>query len=84
MVECDSLSIYIIACLVCSKVATEDVMLSLGGCVLFMSVFDFVFAILCVVCGFMSWVGYMSGVSSWGSMKSFFLLVLHGFDAIKV
>ena len=52
--------------LVLSKVATEDVMLSLGGCVLIMSVFYFVFVIFGVICRFTSWVGCKSEVLSWG------------------
>ena len=44
------------------KVAIEDVMLFVGGCVLFMFAFDFVFVICGVVCGFTALVGYKLGV----------------------
>ena len=83
--ENDSLSIFLIICLVSLKVAMEDVVLSLGECVLFKSVFDIVFVIFGVVCGFTCWVGCKSKVLSWGmSMRSSFVLVLHGFDVITV
>ena len=83
MIECDSLSISVITCLVWLTMAIEGVMLSLGWYILFMSVFDFVFAILGMVCRFTSWVGYESEVSSWGINGVFIVLVLHGFDVIK-
>ena len=74
----------IIICLVPSNIVIEGVMLSLGGCVLFMF-FDFVFVVLGVVCRFMSWVGCKSGIPSWGrSLKTLFMLVLHVFHVSKI
>ena len=60
-------------------------MVSLCHCILSMSVCDFVFAILGVVCKFTSWAGCKSDILSWkGSMQSLFVLALHRFDVIKV
>ena len=72
MIECDSLSISGIICLVWLTMAIEGVMFSLGWYILFMSVFDFVFAILGMVCRFTSWVGNESEISSWRGQWSLY------------
>ena len=83
VVECDSLSTSIIICLVWSNIATEDVMLSLHGCVLFMSV-DTVFVVLGVVCRFMSWVCNLGVSLQEGLLETLCELVLHVFDVSEV
>ena len=58
-------------------------MLSLGKCVLFTFV-DFVFVGVGVVCRLTSWIGCKSGVLSWGSLETLFVLVLPTLDVSKV
>ena len=75
MVECNSLSMSIIICLVWSNIAIDGVKLSLGGCLLFMFV-DFVFVCVGVV---VSWEYCYRG-----SLETLPVLVLHVFDVCKV
>ena len=72
VVECDSLSIPVIICLVLSNVAMDDVVLSLGKCV-WLNMFLTFFVIFGVVCWFLSLVGCKLEVLPWGCWGGLYL-----------
>ena len=73
--ECDNASMSIMICLVCSKVVTGGIMLSLAECVFFICV-DFAFLCVCMTCGFRSRVVCKSCILLWGVMGGFVCLCL--------